>query len=145
MLAEERIELLLASSPDRQTAARFLRRLQADSPSEFDRIAHSAAVLRAAIAIFSYSAFLSESVLRDPERIVKVATSNRFYRVLTVDEYEQMLEASDMTFAGFRRRQWRLIALGEVPGVGTLAEVTRKLSHPPAAILDVAYRRVCGP
>src|SRR3954451_2954045 len=142
MLAEERIELLLASSPDRQTAARFLRRLQADSPAECDRISHSAAALRAAIAIFSYSAFLSESVLRDPERIVKVATSNRFYRVLTVDEYEQMLEASEMTFAAFRRRQLLRIALRDILGAATLAEITQELSNLADAILDAAFRRV---
>ena len=42
MLAAERIELLLASSPDRPTAARFLGRLRDESPAEFDRIANSA-------------------------------------------------------------------------------------------------------
>jgi glutamate-ammonia-ligase adenylyltransferase len=145
MQVEERIELLLASSPDRETAARFLRRLRGENPAAFDTIAHSGAALRGAVAIFSYSAFLSESVLRDPERVLDVVTSNRFYRVVTVDEYEQMLEAFDGTFAAFRRRQLLRIALRDVLGVATLAEVTQELSNLADAILDVAYRRVGGP
>lgn len=142
MQAEERIELLLASSPDRETAERFLRRLQAEEPAGFDKVAHSASALRAAIAIFSYSNFLAESVLRDPDRIVKVANSNRFYRVLSMDEYEQMLAASDLPLAAFRRRQLLRIALRDVLGASTLADVTQELSNLADAILDVAYRRV---
>jgi glutamate-ammonia-ligase adenylyltransferase len=142
MRVEKRIELLLASSPDRESASRFLRRLRSEQPAEFGRIAHSPAALRAAIAIFAHSSFLSESVLRDPERIVKVATSRRFYRVLSVDEYESLLAASDVPFAAFRRRQLLRIALRDVLGAATLAEITQELSNLADAILDAASRRV---
>jgi glutamate-ammonia-ligase adenylyltransferase len=142
MQVQERIELLLASSPDRTAAVRFLGRLRAESPAEFDRIANSAAAMRAAIAIFSVSSFLSESVLRDPERIFKVAGSHRFYRVLSVDEYRQMLAASDTPLAAFRRRQLLRIALRDVLGAAMLAEVTQELSNLADAILDVAYHRI---
>src|SRR6476646_2624929 len=94
MLAAERIELLLASSPDRPSAARFLGRLRDESPAEFDRIANSPAALRAAIAIFSYSNFLSEAILRDPERVIKVANSRRFYRTLSAEEYGELVASS---------------------------------------------------
>src|SRR5436305_683364 len=105
MLAAERIELLLASSPDRRAAARFLGRLRDESPAEFDRIANSAGALRAAVAIFSYSNFLSEAVLQDPERLLKVANSRRLYRTLSAEEYRELLASSTGTLAGFRRRQ----------------------------------------
>src|SRR3569832_374344 len=81
MQAAERIEMLLAGSPDRRTASRYLGRLRAESPVEFDRISHSQAALRAAVAVFAYSNFLSEAVLRDPGRLLEVAASNRLYRV----------------------------------------------------------------
>src|SRR3954451_1228674 len=124
MLVEERIELLLASSPDRERAARFLRRLRTERPAGFDRVAHAPAALRAAIAIFSHSNFLSESILRDPQRIVETAASDRLYRTLSMDEHEQMLGASAEAPAAFRRRQLLRIALRDVLGVATLAEIT---------------------
>ncbi len=142
MLVEERIELLLASSPDREMAARFLRRLRTERPAGFDRIAHSPAALRAAVAIFSHSHFLSESVLREPQRIIETATSDRLYRALSMDEQEQMLTASGEAPAAFRRRQLLRIALRDVLGVATLAEITQELSNLADAILDVALRRV---
>src|SRR4051812_5824112 len=111
MLADERIEMLLASAPDRRTAARCLGRLRAESPAEFDRIAHSQAALRAAIAVFSYSSFLSEAVLRQPERLVEIATSNRFYRVLSAEEFEHLLDHTPESFAAFRRAQLLRIVL----------------------------------
>lgn len=142
MPVEERIDLLLASSPDRDMAARFLRRLRAERPSGFDRIAHSPAALRAAIAIFSYSSFLAESVIRDPERIVEIANSDRLYRALSTDEFEQMLAGSGEAPAAFRRRQLLRIALRDVLGVAPLAEITQELSNLADAILDAAYRQM---
>src|SRR4051794_34815483 len=142
MVAAERIELLLASSPDRPTAARFLGRLRDESPAEFDRIANSAAALRAAVAIFSYSNFLSEAALRDPERLLKVANSKRFYRALSAEEYRDLLASSTDSLAGFRRQQLLRIALRDVLGAATLAEVTQELSNLADAILDAACRRV---
>src|ERR1051326_8288018 len=82
----ERIHLLLESSPDPRTATHFLERLRQESPSGFDRICNSPASLRCAVNLFSYSTFLSETVLQTPERILEVANSGSFYRVLTVEE-----------------------------------------------------------
>src|SRR5882757_3562575 len=87
----ERIHLLLESSPDPRTATHFLERLRQESSAGFDRVCSSPAALRCAVNLFSYSTFLSEAVLRNPERILEVANSGSFYRVLTVEEYEQRL------------------------------------------------------
>lgn len=142
MQAAERIEMLLSGSPDRQTAARHLGRLREEAPAEFDRIAHSPAALRAAIATFSYSDFLSESVLRDPVRILDVAASHRFHRVLSVEEFSQLLAKACAGFGAFRRRALLRIMLRDVLGDATLAEVTQELSNLADAILDAAYREV---
>src|SRR5213079_1806606 len=147
-----RIQWLLATVPDADCATHFLVRLRHDSPSAFERIASSPAALRCAVTLFSYSRFLSESVLRNPERILQVANSGSFYRVLAVEDYVERLldflgsghqgvpDAVDL--ARFRRRQLLRILLRDVLDVCTLAGVTEELSNLADAILDVAYRRI---
>src|SRR5580698_9650943 len=147
-----RIQLLLASVPDPQAVERYLERLQHESPSAFDRIASSAAALRCAVNVFSYSRFLSDAVLQKPERILEVSTSGSFYRALSAEGYEERLfdflgkERRDMPaavdLARFRRRQLLRISLRDVMGVASLAEVTEELSNLADAILDFTYRRI---
>ena len=147
-----RIHLLLASVPDPEAARRSLERLLQEAPSAFDRITCSPAALRCAINVFSYSRFLSDSVLKNPERILAVSNSGSFYRVLSAEEYEERLfdflgkERRDMPsavdLARFRRRQLLRITLRDVLGVAALAEVTEELSNLADAILDFTYRRI---
>jgi hypothetical protein len=47
-----RIQLLLASVPDPDSARQFLERLRQDSPSAFNRITSSLAALRCAVNLF---------------------------------------------------------------------------------------------
>src|SRR5215831_7613658 len=86
-----RIEVLLSSAPDPRAALRHLERLRQESPAGFDRICSSPAALRFAITIFSYSAFLAESVVQNPERLLQVANSGSLYRVLPVEEFDRSL------------------------------------------------------
>src|SRR5687767_4708158 len=140
-----RIRLLLASVPDPETAQRYLTRLRQESPAAFDRIASSPAALRALVHVFSYSGFLSETVLRNPERILQVANSGTLYRVLTVEELEERLYdflGSDdrrplaaVDLARFRRRQLLRIVLRDVLRIATLSDVTREISNLADAIL----------
>jgi len=70
---------------------------------------------------------LSEAVLKNPERLLDVASSGSFYRVHTVDEYEERLfeflgaeylgVPSAVDLARFRRRQMLRIVLRDVLGV----------------------------
>ncbi|MBZ5626461.1 MAG: glutamine-synthetase adenylyltransferase [Acidobacteriia bacterium] len=146
-----RIQLLLGSVPDVPTATHFLERLRLESPGGFDRVCSSPAALRSAVNLFSYSTFLSEAVLRHPERLLQVANSGSFYRALTPEEYEQRLleflgkdqqgVPSAVDLARFRRHQLLRIVLRDVLGVATLSEVTHELSNLADAILDLAYRR----
>ena len=148
-----RVEVLLASSPDPPAALHFLERLRQESPAGFGRVCDSPAALRCAVHLFSYSGFLSDSVARNPERILEVANSGSLYRVLSVEDYENRLfeflgvlkdagvpPAVDL--ARFRRRQLLRIVLRDVMGVATLSDVTSELSHLADAILDVTYRRL---
>jgi glutamate-ammonia-ligase adenylyltransferase len=140
-----RIQLLLKSVPDGGTATRFLERLRADSPAAFDRIVSSPAALRCAISVFSYSHFLAEAVLRRPERILEVANSGSFYRVLSAEDYRKLLNDPETTsstdLARFRRRHMLRIVLRDVLSAATLSDVTKELSNLADAILDAAYRR----
>src|SRR5579864_5157193 len=147
-----RIQVLLASVPDPDTVVRFLERLRSDAPSAFDRVTSSPAALRCAIHLFSFSNFLSEAVLKNPERILQVANSGSLYRVLTAEEYEERLfdflgheqkgapAAEDL--AHFRRRQLPRIVIRDGWGIATLSDVTEELSNLADAILDVTYRRI---
>ena len=150
--AAERIPLLLASVPDPDTALHQLQRLRETAPSAFHRIAGSPAALRCAVNLFAYSRFLSEAVLRNPERLLEVANSGSFYRVLTVEDYGLRLMdflgkdndgvPAAVDLARFRRRQLLRIVLRDVLGAATLSDVTEELSNLADAILDLAYRRI---
>jgi len=147
-----RIQLILATVPDPDTALRYLERLRQDSPAAFDRIASSPAALRCAIGVFSYSRFLSESVLQNPERILQVSNSGSLYRVLTAEEYEERLfdflgkEYTGVPtaehLARFRRGRLLRIAARDILGIATLSDITEELSNLADAILDVTYRRI---
>ena len=138
--------------PIRKRRERYLERLRQESPPAFDRIASSPAALRCAVNVFSYSRFLSDAVLKNPERILQVANSGSFYRVLSVEEYEERLfdflgnerrgMPSAVDLARFRRRQLLRIVLRDVLGVATLSDVTEELSNLADAILDFTYRRI---
>ena len=134
-----RIHLLLASTPDPESAARYLECMRQESPSAFDRVASSPAALRCAVNLFSYSRFLSEAVLQRPERILQVANSGSFYRVLTVEEYGLRLIESlgrehggaptAVDLARFRRRQLLRIVLRDVLSVATLSDIAEEISN----------------
>ena len=119
-----RIQLLLATAPSAEISLRYLERLRLAAPTAFDRIASSPAALRCAVSVFSYSSFLSEAVLQNPERILQVANSGSFYRVLTAEDYELRLldflgkdhrgAPSAVDLARFRRRQLLRIVLRDV-------------------------------
>jgi len=123
-----RTKRLLDAAPDPDAAMRFLERLRLEQPSAFDRICNSSAALEWAVSLFCYSRFLSEAVLKNPERLLEVASSGSFYRVHTVDEYEERLfeflgaeylgVPSAVDLARFRRRQLLRIVLRERAGGG---------------------------
>jgi [glutamine synthetase] adenylyltransferase / [glutamine synthetase]-adenylyl-L-tyrosine phosphorylase len=148
-LEAERIQTLLASLPDPDSAARFLRRLDQQSPAGYERIADSPAALRCATQIFSYSNFLSEGSLKDPERLWESSRPGALERAYTADDYTGMLHRAlppgipaPLELATFRRRQLLRIALRDILGLAVLSEITGELSNLADAILDLTYRRI---
>ena len=132
------VDLLVASSPDPGQAARFLERWQQRWTEEPEPLA-----LRAAITIFGYSSFLSEAVLRRPERLVEIVQAADLHRVLSAEEYRARLDGTAaLGLARFRRRELARIALRDILGVARLPEITQELSNLADAILETAYRRV---
>ena len=146
------LKRLLASVPDSETAFRLLLRLRAESPASFDRVANSPAGLRAMAYLFSHSSFLSEGALRSPAQVLQVVNSGAFYRVRSVEEFEErlceflggdeVLRVSAADLARFRRLEIQRIVLRDVLGIAALPDVVRELSNLADAILDVAWRRV---
>ncbi|MBZ5576043.1 MAG: glutamine-synthetase adenylyltransferase [Acidobacteriia bacterium] len=147
-----RIQVLLTTVPDPDTVVRYLGRLRLESPSAFDRVASSPAALRCAVQLFSFSNFLSQDVLKNPERILQVANSGSLYRVLSAEEYEERLFdflghdrrgfPLPEDLARFRRRQLPRIVVRDGWGIATLSDITEELSNLADAILDVTYRRI---
>jgi [glutamine synthetase] adenylyltransferase / [glutamine synthetase]-adenylyl-L-tyrosine phosphorylase len=147
-----RVRLVLASVPDPDTSVRCLQRLRQQNPLVFDRLANSPSALRFAAAIFCHSRFLSEALLRYPERILQISGSGSLYRVLRVDEYETgLLEFLGANHRGvpageelarFRRRQLLRIVGRDVLGIATLSDITEEISNLADAILEITYRRI---
>jgi [glutamine synthetase] adenylyltransferase / [glutamine synthetase]-adenylyl-L-tyrosine phosphorylase len=143
------VEALLAAAPDPESSRAFLNRIRSESPLAFERVAKSPMALRCAVSLPSYSRFLLESVRQDPAVLLHVAESGTFYRLLSVEDYRERLEAflgkrspNAVEFARFRRRQLLRILLRDVVGVATVANVTEELSNLADAILDSAYRQI---
>jgi glutamate-ammonia-ligase adenylyltransferase len=145
-----RIQILLASVPDPDQALHYVERLRAECPAGFDRIANSPAALGYLIAIFSFSNFLSEAVLRHPEWILELTASGDMHRVLSAEEYERRLAAmvpaasvpAALDLARFRRQQLLRIVLRDVLGLASLSDVTEEISNLADAVLDLTYRRI---
>ena len=147
-----RIQSLLASVPDPDEALHFLERLREDSPAAFNRITSSPAVLRCLVTTFSFSRFLSESVLQHPEWLLQAADPGDLHRMLSAEEFAERLlqfraaEGPDLPapvlLARFRRRQSLRILLRDVLGLAALADITGELSNLADAILDFAYRQI---
>ena len=140
---------LLAGVPDPERVRHYLGSLAHEFPAAYTRILQTPAALRIATNLFSYSHFLSDAMLREPERILQLSTSRTLDRVLSVEDYREKLYAflgagvpSAVDFARFRRRHIARILLRDVLGIASLANVTEELSNLADAILDVAYRRI---
>src|SRR3954451_21108478 len=140
---------LLTDVPDPERVRHYLGSLRQEFPETYERIVHTPAALRIATHLFSYSRFLSDAMLREPERILQLSNSRTFDHVMSLEDYRERLYAylgsggpSAVDFARFRRRHIVRILLRDVTGAASLANVTEELSNLADAILDVAYRRI---
>ncbi len=144
-----RLDLLLSASAAPEQGLQYFMRLHERQPSWFQRLTRSTTGLRYLIAVFTYSQFLSEEILRHPEWIDEILDSGSLQRVLTAEQMREMLEAAlpaglpaPLEFARFRRRQLLRILIRDVLGLGTLPEITGELSALADTIVETAYARI---
>lgn len=148
----DRVQLLLKSCPDPDSAIHYLSRLREEQPAAFQRITKAPAVLQSVITVFCHSRFLAEELLKAPEWIEPVSSSEDLHRLLPPEEFTRRLDArlerisgqDDLAaaFAAFRREQILRILLRDVFGYGSLSDITEELSNLADAILDCAFRRI---
>ncbi len=143
------IETVLVSTADPDASAHYLASLHQQKPDDFLKLARSHPRLQYLVAVFSYSRFLSEEILQNPQWIEQLADMDR---ALLPAEYEERLDAVlkqqpsgtpvALTLALFRRQQILRILLRDVLGLCALPETTEELSNLADAILNVSYKHI---
>ncbi|MGB6546371.1 MAG: DUF294 nucleotidyltransferase-like domain-containing protein [Candidatus Acidiferrales bacterium] len=160
-----KLPALLAQLPDPDTALNYLERyLAADDPNDSGANARSVryleqhpVALHHLLVLFSYSRYLSESVLQQPSLVAWLhgparhgpATSSSLEELKSPEDlfeefaqFEAMAGDDDPTrvLIRFKRRQYLRITLRDVLGLATLAETTLELSHLADVLLERALR-----
>ena len=143
------VQALLHSLPNRDDTVHYLKRLITESPDAAQQIAGNLIALRYALTIFSWSRFLSESVIRHPEWLLEIAVAHDLHHGFLAEDYEEALQRSlgDATprpvdLALFRRRQLLRIVLRDVLRYADLSETAEDLSNLADAIVNVTWRAV---
>jgi glutamate-ammonia-ligase adenylyltransferase len=141
---------LLGQSPDPDAALRYLERYfsVAGSRGASLRASH----LNALLAIFAYSQFLSETIFHHPDLVDWVLDRSDLYRVVRAEELHGQLgrvlrddmdrAAVALEMARFRRRNILRIALRDVLGLATLAEITLELSTLADTLVEAGLERI---
>jgi [glutamine synthetase] adenylyltransferase / [glutamine synthetase]-adenylyl-L-tyrosine phosphorylase len=147
--AQDQVKVLLASAVDPDAAIHYLVSLKQKHPDAFGRLVEAPAVLKYLIAVASFSRFLSEEILQNPQWLEEVSGMSR---VLTAPEYKKRLgkflrnqpegQPLALALALFRRQQILRILLRDVLGHGSLSETTEELSNVADAILHISYKRI---
>src|SRR5579863_1057425 len=146
---QDQVKVLLASAADPDAAIHYLVSLKQKQADAFHRLVQSPVVLKYLIAVASFSRFLAEELLQNPQWLEEVTGLSR---VLTAAEYKKRLgkflknqpDAKPLAWslALFRRQQILRILLRDVLGLGSLSETTEELSNLADAILHISYKRI---
>jgi [glutamine synthetase] adenylyltransferase / [glutamine synthetase]-adenylyl-L-tyrosine phosphorylase len=134
----------IAPLPAPDQSLHYFHRFQNEAPAFFEQLTASPTALRCFLTIASYSAFLSESVIRHPQWLFDLTDSGDLHRSFTLADFDNALQGFRSAFdlAAFRRRQLLRIVLRDTLGVSSLAETTGELSALADSILNAAYQRV---
>jgi glutamate-ammonia-ligase adenylyltransferase len=143
-IEKETLGLLLGQIPDPDAALNALERYVAARNGEIGSLFSPQSRLHAALALFSHSRFLADTLFRHPQILDWAMDEEKLYRVLSAEELRTDLgwtqaQASDpeflRTLARFKRMHVLRIALRDLLGLATLAEVTLELSNLADAIM----------
>jgi glutamate-ammonia-ligase adenylyltransferase len=146
---QDQVKVLLASSADPDAASHYLVKLWQQHPDALHRMVQTQPVLKYLLTVASFSRFLSEEILQNPQWLEEITGTSR---VLTAGEYKKRLgkflksqpegKPLALSLALFRRQQILRILLRDVLGHGSLSETTEELSNLADAILHVSYKRI---
>ncbi len=145
------LERLIRQVPDPDSALNHLERYGKTSGQPLRDLFFPVSRLRAALAIFSHSHFLAETLYRHPELLEWALGEEKLYRVLSREEMRSDLGWLDTssseaevarTLGRFKRMHVLRIALRDLLGLATLAEVTLELSNLADAILQGAQEQL---
>src|ERR1700728_3022756 len=146
---QDQLKAFLAAAADPDAAIHYLVRLKQHQREALERLMQSPSGLQYFVTITSFSRFLSEEILQNPQWLEEVSAMNR---VLTASEYKKrlgkflksQLGGTPLAFslALFRRQQILRILLRDVLGLGSVSETTEELSNLADAILHISYKRI---
>src|SRR5277367_4598199 len=146
---QDQIEGLLVSAADPDGALHYLLALKQRKTAEFETLTLAPHFLHYLVTVFSYSRFLSEELLQNPQWMEQLGDLQGY---LSAGEFRKRLTSMLKKRAGhmpdalalalFRRQQILRILLRDVLGLCSLSDTTEELSHLADAILDVSYKRI---
>ncbi len=138
----------LAQVPDSDTALNFLERFTRHLvPELVDLMARQPVLLYHALALFSHSRFLSETLLQQPELLGWLARDRHLGHIKSRDdlleefarfEATQLETDPAVVLARFKRREYLRISLRDILGIADLAATTLELSHLADVLLERA-------
>ncbi len=145
---------MLASAADPDASVHYLVSLRQQQPDAFHRLVRTPAVLKYLITVGSFSRFLSEEILQNPQWLEEV---NGMNRVLTAAEYKKRLgkflkdqpaQLSRMQGPWLYRSRCSAASrfcascCATCWGLRSLSETTEELSNLADAILHISYKRI---
>jgi glutamate-ammonia-ligase adenylyltransferase len=150
---------LLAQLPDADGALNYLERyLRPENAGANERLlsylSQNHAALHYILVVFSYSRFLSETLIHQPELAIwlhRPTQRHSLERLKSRDDLQEEFARFEATafdsppavvLARFKRRVYLRIVLRDVLGISTLADTTLELSRLADVLLDRA-RRIC--
>lgn len=143
-----KLSRFLQQMPDPDSALNYLQRYLIEAGHPVESVVRPSRRLHAVLALFSHSHFLSDAVVRHRELVDWALDEERLYRVLSNEEMYSALGWSPavaedaqmaLTLARFKRMHLIRIALRDLLGLATLAEVTLELSNLADTIIHGAH------
>ena len=145
------LKLLLRQVPDPDAALQGMERFVLEACGRADPLFSATTWLRAATAAFAHSRHLTNTLLRHPELLEWALEEENLYRVASVQDLRSSLGSEPatvrdqelaLTLARFKRMQILRIALRDLLGIATVAEVTEELANLADALLQGAHEHL---
>ncbi len=143
------LPVLLAESPDPDSALMYFERLLNESPDLVALLDRHNSLAHYALVVFGHSRFLSETLLRNSDLLPSFLREHNLDQSLSSEEFHQALarfrarslEADiSLVLARFKRREYVRIMLRDVLKIAPLAETTAEISALSDVLIEHALR-----